>query len=116
MHRQLLGTAAGLALLAAPAFAQDAAPAGAEGTAAAGACAPTVTVTQMPPEVRITLPEDPAADPVVTVVQAPPEVVVEDCPADAEAGTAAPETQVVVNAAETAELVVTRQAAGEAAA
>ncbi|MBW7056646.1 PRC-barrel domain-containing protein [Paracoccus bogoriensis] len=116
MRNHLKGSVAMLALLGGPAIAQQAQEA--QGVVVE-TCAPVVTVTQTPPEIRITIPEDPAADPQVVVLQAPPAVEVVQCPpviTGAEAQITEAEPEIVVNAAETAELVVTRMdAAGQAA-
>lgn len=122
MVRHLLGTAAAVTLLTGPAFAQDTT----EDTAANGAmtvqqCAPAVTVTQTPPKVTVTVSEDAEADPMVTVTQSPPEVTVENCAptitgADGEqieAEVTEAEADVTINAAENAELTVTRMGAAE---
>ena len=105
MRNHLKGSVAVLALLGGPAIAQQA-----EGVVVE-TCAPVVTVTQTPPEIRITIPDDPAADPQVVVLQAPPVVEVVQCPpvvTGAEAQITEAEAEIVVNAAESAELVVTR--------
>lgn len=111
MRNHLKGSVAVLALLGGPAIAQQA-----EGVVVE-TCAPVVTVTQTPPEIRITIPDDSAADPQVVVLQAPPVVEVVQCPpvvTGAEAQVTEAEAEIVVNAAESAELVVTRmEAAGQ---
>ncbi|RJE81114.1 PRC-barrel domain-containing protein [Paracoccus sp. JM45] len=116
MVRHLLGTAAAVTLLTGPAFAQDTAEGGAM---TVQQCAPVVTVTQTPPKVTVTMPEDANADPMVTVSQSAPEVTVENCAptvmgADGEqieAKVTEAEANVTINAAETAELTVTRMGA-----
>ncbi|WP_304616588.1 hypothetical protein [Paracoccus sp. (in: a-proteobacteria)] len=113
MRNHLKGSVAVLALLGGPAIAQEA-----EGLVVE-TCAPVVTVTQTPPEIRITIPEDAAADPQVVVLQSPPVVEVVQCPpviTGGEAQITEAEAEIVVNAAETAELVVTRVGPDEAAA
>lgn len=84
-------------------------------------CAPTVSVTQTPPRVMITLPDDIAAGaaPQVGVSQAPPEVTVESCQPTVRVMLDGEEVQpdieftasdavVTIHAAETAELAVSR--------
>jgi hypothetical protein len=117
MVRHLLGTAAAVALLTGPAFAQDTTEDAAEtGAMTVQQCAPVITVTQTPPQVTVTLSEDASTDPMVTVTQSPPEVTVENCAPtitgtdgeEVEAEVTEAEADITINAAETAELTVTR--------
>nr|WP_162623627.1 hypothetical protein [Paracoccus saliphilus] len=79
-------------------------------------CAPVITVTQTPPTVMVTLPEQPGQEPQVTVTQAPPDVSVEMCPptlagadgAQMQAQLVEAEPEVAIRAAETAELQISR--------
>ncbi|MGZ3216716.1 hypothetical protein [Paracoccus sp. T5] len=123
MARQLLGTAATLALLSGPAWAQTTETAAPQGDGMTiQQCAPVITVTQTPPTVTVTLADDPGKEPEVTVTQAPPEVSVEMCPptlagadgAEMQAQLVDAEPQISVQAAETAELQVTRMGGGAA--
>lgn len=123
MGRQLLGTAATLALLSGTAMAQTTENAAPQGDGLTiQQCAPVITVSQTPPMVTVTLAEDPGQEPEVTVTQAPPEVSVEMCPptvtgadgAEMQAQVIEAEPEIVVQAAETAELQVTRMGGAEA--
>lgn len=114
MRSQLKGSVAVLTLLSAPAWAQDAPDEA--GAMTLQMCAPVVTVTQTPPEVRITMGDDPDAEPQVTVIQSPPTVDVEQCPPtfagfDGDVQISEAEAEIVVNAADSAQLVVTRSSA-----
>lgn len=117
MTRHMLGTAATLALLSGTAFAQTTETATSDGEMMTiQQCAPVVTVTQTPPTVMVTMPEDAGQEPQVTVTQAPPDVTVEMCAptlmgadgSEMQAQLVEAEAEINIEAAETAELQVSR--------
>ena len=120
MVRHLLGTAAAVALLSGPTFAQDSEEGAEQGAMTVEQCAPTVTVTQTPPTVTVTMPQEEGDEPTVTVTQAAPEVTVENCAPkimgpdgeEMQAEVTEAEAEVTINAAETAELSVERMGDG----